>query len=976
MWEAGSLIFRIMTVGRQQNEQDQRAAEESFKKTGKAAQEAGQQVDASGDATDRASKRSRDAKAPLEEQAKSQRKVGDESKKSSEQQDSQSKATEKQIGAAKHLAAALAVAGVAVAALVGLSVAKYAEFDQAMSQTAAATMATAAEQRELSEAALDAGADTAYSATEAAAAEEELAKAGISVADIVGGSLNGALALAAAGQLQVARSAEIMATTLKQYKLPAEDASHVSDLLAAGAGKAQGSVDDLANALKFVGPVAAGLGISLEETTGILALFAEQGIIGEQAGTSLRGVLSSLTSPSKIAADTMKQYGIEIFNANGSMKTGAQIAQELQDAFKGLTEAERSQALGRIFGNEQITAARILYDGGAAAVEEWTAAVDDSGYAAEQAAMRQDNLAGDVEKLGGAFDTALIRTGSGANDVLRDMVQALTGLVDIFGEAPDDVQQTVLVLGVATAAVLLMSGATVGLRAKYLELKQTMDSTNASMGRTALVGAAAGLALTGVVLVLGAWAQAHAEAEQRVMSFRDSLDQASGDITKDTREIAIAALQADQSLNVLFGSISRGNAADAAEKLGISLDTVADAVLGNKDAYEELSPYLQAAQGDTAELEAIERRTGLGRVEALSLLSLLADGYRLQSTAVEEAQRKQEQANGAQEEGVAVTQSAAAAYVDAANGASDLESELSDLIDTINAANGVGQDAISANIGYQDALAKVDEAISKAREGQEGYALTLDQGTQAGRDNLGMLTDLADRSQKAAEAQFALDGNTDTYRATLEAGRQALIDRATSLGYNAEQASALADQIYRIPSQTEWNLIAQTQAATTEISRFVADAERRIIRIGVTTYAKDGPQGQIRISASGRPDQYADGGVNIRGVRYYANGGAENHIAQMARAGEYRVWAEPETGGESYIPHAASKRAGADRVMADTAAILGGVYIPAGSVGVAAAPGRSSSPESGMQTVQEHIHLYVEGRQVSEAIRTYERSIS
>ncbi|MFP3813536.1 phage tail tape measure protein, partial [Bacillus sp. SIMBA_005] len=87
--------------------------------------------------------------------------------------------------------------------------AKNTEFDAAMSNVRAATMATAEEQRALGEAALDAGADTAYSASEAAAAQEELAKAGLSVSSVIGGSLNGALALAAAGQLQVARSAEI-----------------------------------------------------------------------------------------------------------------------------------------------------------------------------------------------------------------------------------------------------------------------------------------------------------------------------------------------------------------------------------------------------------------------------------------------------------------------------------------------------------------------------------------------------------------------------------------------------------------------------------------------------------------------------------------------------------------------------------------------------------------------------------------------
>ncbi|WP_454168151.1 phage tail tape measure protein [Microbacterium lacticum] len=429
-FDAGALIFKIKTAGYQTFEQQMDAADRKVQGVGKSGAEAAPKVERAGKATEDLGKKAQSAKGPLEENAKSTKKVGDESATSTTKQEKQKYTTEQQADAAKKLSTALTLTGVAIAAVVGLSVAKWTEFDKAMSNTSAAVMATAQEQRDLSEAALQAGADSAYSATEAANAQEELAKAGMEVSDIIGGSLNGALALAAAGQLEVARSAEIMATTLKQYKLPAEQAAHVSDVLAAGAGKAQGSVDDLALALSYVGPVAAGLGISLEETGGSIAYLASQGILGEKAGTGLRGVLMSLTAPSKIATETMAQYGIEIFDAQGKMKSLAEVSQILKARLGGLTEAERSAALGRIFGNEQITTARILYEGGAAAIEEWTDKVNDSGYAAEQAAMRQDNLAGDIEKLGGAFETALIRTGSGANDVLREMVQSVTALVD------------------------------------------------------------------------------------------------------------------------------------------------------------------------------------------------------------------------------------------------------------------------------------------------------------------------------------------------------------------------------------------------------------------------------------------------------------------------------------------------------------------------------------------------------------------
>ena len=158
--------------------------------------------------------------------------------------------------------------------------------------------------------------------------------------------------------------------------------------------------------------------------------------------------------------------------------------------------------------------------------------------------MRQDNLAGDVEKLGGAFDTALIRTGSGANDVLREMVQSVTALVDWYGELPAPVQATALGLGVATAAMALFAGGAVALRVKFIELKAQLDATNASMGKTALVGAAAGVALTGIITVVAILAQKQAEARAKAQAYADALD-SGGDAA---RKLAEANLQVDKTL--------------------------------------------------------------------------------------------------------------------------------------------------------------------------------------------------------------------------------------------------------------------------------------------------------------------------------------------------------------------------------------------------------------------------------------------
>jgi hypothetical protein len=126
-----------------------------------------------------------------------------------------------------------------------------------------------------------------------------MAKAGVSAKDILGGGLTGALDLAAAGQLSVGDAPRSRRRRVNQFNLQGKDVSHVADLYSAAAGKAQGSVQDIAGAMKYAGVTAASMGVSIEETTGTIGLFASKGIIGEQAGTSFRSMLMSLTAPSK-----------------------------------------------------------------------------------------------------------------------------------------------------------------------------------------------------------------------------------------------------------------------------------------------------------------------------------------------------------------------------------------------------------------------------------------------------------------------------------------------------------------------------------------------------------------------------------------------------------------------------------------------------------------------------------------------------
>ena len=187
-----------------------------------------------------------------------------------------------------------------------------------MSNVAAATHETTGNMELLRAAALKAGADTAFSASEAADGIEALAKAGVSTADILNGGLTGALDLAAAGNIEVGDAAEIAATALTQFRLSGEQIPHVADLLAAGAGKAQGDVADLGQALKQSGLVASQMGLSIEDTTGSLAAFASAGLIGSDAGTSFKAMLQRLANPLGQGKKAMDELGISAYDAQGN----------------------------------------------------------------------------------------------------------------------------------------------------------------------------------------------------------------------------------------------------------------------------------------------------------------------------------------------------------------------------------------------------------------------------------------------------------------------------------------------------------------------------------------------------------------------------------------------------------------------------------------------------------------------------------
>jgi TP901 family phage tail tape measure protein len=410
-----------------------------------------------------------------------------------------------------------AVAGIALVGMAGSAVKLSMDYEKAMSAVGAATRASSAEMEQLREATLQAGKDTQYSATKAAEATTELAKAGVSTAAILGGGLDGALDLAAAGQLDVAEAAEVAASAMTQFKLKGKDIPHVADLLAAAAGKAQGTVHDMGQALNQAGLVAAQTGLTIEETTGGLAAFASAGLTGSDAGTSFKQMLLMLQAPSGKTKDLMTELGISAYDAQGQFVGLTALAQQLKDKMAKLTPEVRANAMAQIFGADAVRGASILYEQGGAGIQDWINKVNDAGFASETAAKLTDNLAGDLERLKGSLETLAIESGGGANSGLRVLAKSAEAVVDQFGQLPPVLSGGMVVLAALGGVLALGAAGWVKMRSSNAlaleELRNTgpagtraangLESTTKWATRAAGAFVAAQIAAAGVSAAFG-----------------------------------------------------------------------------------------------------------------------------------------------------------------------------------------------------------------------------------------------------------------------------------------------------------------------------------------------------------------------------------------------------------------------------------------------------------------------------------------
>lgn len=768
--------------------------------------------------------------------------TGDAAKEAAAAAKAAAEAEKKHKDAIQEVGQAAAIGGAAVLAGVGLAIKSYADFDKQMSAVDAATHETAGNMDLLRQAAIDAGADTAFSAGEAAQGIEQMAKAGVSTKDILAGGLTGALSLAAAGSLDVGKAAEIAASAMTQFKLSGDKLPHVADLLAAGAGKAQGSVEDLGAALNQSGLVAAQTGLTIEETTGGLAAFASAGLVGSDAGTSFKSMLQRLNPQSKEAATLMEDLGLSAYDSQGNFIGLSEYAGELQKALGGMTTEQRNATLSTLFGSDAIRAASVLYENGAAGVEKWESAVNDAGYAAETAARMQDNLAGDLEKLGGAFDTVLIQSGSGANEVVRGLVQGLEGLVDTVGKIPAPVLGVGTGLAALVGGAALAGGAFVTVVPKIQATREALDllapagsKANAALSKTGKIAAGAA---TGLAAVAAASAIAQPALENILKPTGETGDAleafggqaAMGAVGADTlnksfqdlvqgRE-GVGAFQgaiegiADPGLwgnidNIVVGGIkilslgmadvtsTSDKARERMKSLGEQLASVdaskaaesfqdmAAATDGSEDKLKQLLDLMPAYRSS---LEAQAKASGLA-----------TDDQTLLDIAMGKIPATAEKAGDAIKTATEKSADLSAAFEDIGLSADGAVTDIGKFTDALFNAGMLSLSASDAAIGYQSAIDAMTESVTK-------NGTTLDINTEKGRANQSAFNGIAQAAmssaQATAEETLATQGSTAAQaglQGALRTSYDDLVRAAGQLGKTGDEADTMARKALGIP---------------------------------------------------------------------------------------------------------------------------------------------------------------------------------
>ncbi|MCM1061482.1 MAG: phage tail tape measure protein, partial [Eubacterium sp.] len=499
-----------------------------------------------------------------------------------------------------------------------------------MSNVGAISGASVAELEELTEKAKEMGATTKFTSAETADAFSYMAMAGWKTEDMLSG-IDGILSLAAASGEDLGTTSDIVTDALTAFGLTARDSAHFADVLAAASSNANTNVSMMGETFKYVAPVAGALNISIEDTAEAIGLLANSGIKSSQAGTTLRSILTRLSTDAGASKEALgalgvltEELGVDFYDSEGKVRNFGIVLSEAREQWKTLGAEDTATFAKKIAGEEGISGWLALMNAAPEDIAKLSGAIENCNGAAEDMSSTMiNNLQGDMTILGSAVDGMKISLSEKLNPALREVVQYTTSqipnvekvLEKAGGKAISLLDKTVKALpkivdggqklipvakgiGTAFAAWKVAQKANEGVSAikKFNEsLKHISDST--SISAAGIAGVSAALVTGAVSFVASVKKAADAKAEEIFMK-----------ATEESRNLSEAIYDNRDEMNKLKEAADETAAQDKilmdrTEDLWEELQNLVDKNGNVRKGYEDRVNYIKGELTDTTGIE-------------------------------------------------------------------------------------------------------------------------------------------------------------------------------------------------------------------------------------------------------------------------------------------------------------------------------------------------------------------------------------
>ena len=452
-------------------------------------------------------------------------------------------------------------------------------FTAQMSQVSAASNASKAELNQLTASARELGATTQFSATQAAEAMTELAKAGLNTNQILAATKD-VLSLAQAGSISLGEAATFVADSMSSFGLAAKDTQKIADTLANAANASTISVQDVGESFKYAAGIARTAGVDIQHTATMIAMLGNAGIKSSMAGTTLKTMFLMLASPSKSASDALRSLGLSAEYVADNLDKPKVMLQKLNESMDGISSAKKLDLVSTIFGSEPASGVIALMDKVETEYDKTLESISKKGGAAEFGKKATDNLQGDMANLSSAMEEAQLKIFTTLEPVLRFLTQAAASIINgvggvfekfssfltILGPFGDIIGATaktaaLLAVGIGAVAIALpalsagfsaVSMGGVGLQKAFVLLTTTAAQAVAAISSQGLTGALSGFmaqlntAASGAAakwaMILGPFAAVAAVVYTiTYLEKWQKEDQAKSDNTRQNRVIGLAS---------------------------------------------------------------------------------------------------------------------------------------------------------------------------------------------------------------------------------------------------------------------------------------------------------------------------------------------------------------------------------------------------------------------------------------------------